>query len=276
MNGDSNILNEGAKVKCKKCGHELPVDAVFCDSCGAPVKKTVNRDAGTGGKKADTGLWKGLLVTGAALLLVVVVLAIGISNSSGKNDSSGYTEREIREHNFSEMSSRVTPEQYNQLEFTMTIEEVTELLGEEGTEYHSNRYIWPGEYYSSEQDFYKCPMLKLTFSDNGNLIEIEERNILDGREVYEAPTMKEMPRLTLSEDVLSSMKNRMSYREIADILGEEGALRESTSKRNIYSSKTYEWKYVMEDEKNPFDKILDIEFNNDKARQDAWSIWGKE
>ena len=55
---------------CKKCGHEIPDGARFCNRCGAPVKK-----------KKHTGFLIGLIVCAAAVVMICVFFQKEITKS---------------------------------------------------------------------------------------------------------------------------------------------------------------------------------------------------
>ena len=270
-------MTDKETIRCRICGQELPADAAFCDRCGAPVpakKKAVQHEeapAGRGSRKKAVIAAAVIIIAAAAVIIVSAAVHI-----KDRNDDRDYESSEDRVFS---MSSRITPEMYEQLEFGMTYDEVVGLFGEEGTEeYHDRRYVWPGEYFDAEAGssyYYSQPRVTLEFSDNKRLIEIKEYKVLDGREIYEAEQEGRTSHVSVNEDILASMRNRMSYSEIAGILGAEGVLKESESDRSGYQMKEYEWKYVMEGEENSYEKTLDIVFYNDKARRSDWDIWGK-
>ena len=266
-------------VKCKKCGHELPSGSAFCDNCGAPVgkrKKPVD-EAINDRLRRET-----IIKVASVFLFVIVITAVPII--IGARNEKAAVDEENFEDKFAGMESRITPEMYEKLEFGMKYEEVVELLGEEGTEEYSYSYVWPGEYADQARNdedyyyynYYNEPRVRLRFSDNNNLIEIHEYNILDGKEIYEAKSEEKVSRVTVNEKIFASMKNRMSYREIADILGAEGVLVESESDRSGESEKTYEWEYVFEGSEDAYGRNLSIVFYNDKAHRNSWDEWGKE
>lgn len=260
-------------VKCKKCGHELPVDAAFCDKCGEPVTKITHKEVSAKANKRRE-LMKPIIITVIGCALVALVFIISAYNSRQSGDADDYNESPDQQ--FANMESRITPEQYEQLEFGMTYDEVTALLGEEGTHRYGRVYIWPGEYSGDTPEYYgyNSTMLTLEFSDHNHLIEIKELNIIDGREIYEIPEEDRMVSVVVNEEMFSSMKNRMSYRQIADILGAEGALTESESDKSGFERKTYAWKYVMEGSENSYERILSINFYKDKAERNSWDEWG--
>lgn len=265
-------------VKCKKCGQELPPGSAFCDNCGAPVgkRKKTSKEAINDRLRRET-----VIKVAAVFLFVIVITAVPII--IGARNEKDAVEEESFEDKFARMDSRITPEMYEKLEFGMNSDDVVDLFGEEGTEEYSRSYVWPGEYAdqtrNSDDDFYyyyKDPRVRLQFSDNNNLIEIHEFNILDGKEIYEARAEGRVSRVTVNDEILASMKNRMSYREIADILGAEGVLVESESDRSGETEKTYEWEYVFEGNEEAYGRNLSIIFYNDKAHRNSWDEWGKE
>ena len=277
MNGRQTTLTDKATIKCKKCGHELPADAAFCDRCGAPVPSR-KAEPETAAKPERRGAKKAVIIAAAVIIAVAAIIAIFAAASHTGNERTD--KGETTEERLAKMSSRITPEMYEQLEFGMTYDDVVALFGEEGAEeYHDRRYIWPGEYFDADEGsdyYYSQPRVTLEFSDNKRLIEIKEYDVLDGREIYEAEAEGKTSSVVVNDEILSSMKNRMSYREIADILGAEGVLKESESDKSGYEMKNYEWKYVTEGEESSYERSLDIAFYNDKARRNNWDIWGAE
>ena len=266
-------MTEKITVKCKKCGHELPPDAQFCDNCGervAPVKKEQPSPKAAAGREHTKAIAAAAGIL-AVLLLITAVVFVSNRISSARDAD----ETETAEEQLAKMSSRVTPELYEQLDFGMSYDEVKDLIGEEGTMRYEGRYIWPGEYFDEADYDYNAPRIELGFSDSMKLIDIKEYDVLLGKEIYEAKKEGRESRVSVNEETLASMRNRMSYREIADILGAEGVLQEAESDKSGYDMKTYEWKYVMEGEENSYARSMDISFYGDKARRSSWDEWGK-
>lgn len=266
-------MTEKITVKCKKCGHELPPDAQFCDNCGervAPVKKEQPAPKAAAGREHAKAI---AAAAGVLAVLLLITAFVFISNRIGPDRDEDGTE--TVEEQLAKMSSRVTPELYEQLDFGMSYDEVRDLIGEEGTMRYEGRYIWPGEYFDDADYVYDAPRIELEFSDSMKLIGIREYDVLLGKEIYEAKKEGRESRVSVNEETFASMRNRMSYREIADILGAEGVLQQAESDKSGFDMKTYEWKYVMEGEESSYARSLDISFYGDKARRSSWDEWGK-
>ncbi len=266
-------MTEKITVKCKKCGHELPPDAQFCDNCGervAPVKKEQPAPKAAAGREHAKAI---AAAAGVLAVLLLITAFVFISNRIGPDRDEDGTE--TVEEQLAKMSSRVTPELYEQLDFGMSYDEVRDLIGEEGTMRYEGRYIWPGEYFDDADYVYDAPRIELEFSDSMKLIGIREYDVLLGKEIYEAKKEGRESRVSVNGETFASMRNRMSYREIADILGAEGVLQQAESDKSGFDMKTYEWKYVMEGEESSYARSLDISFYGDKARRSSWDEWGK-
>lgn len=264
-------MTEKITIKCKNCGRELPPGAQFCDSCGARVTPEIKRQPPSA-EKAGGSRVKAVAAAGIIVLLAVIISAVFISNRI--DTARDADETEAAEKRFAAMESRITPEQYGKLDFGMSYEEVTDLLGEEGTQQYS-RYLWPGEYFDEAEYVYDAPRIELEFGDNMKLIGIKEYNVLLGKEIYEAKKEGRVSQVTVNDEVLASMRNRMSYREIADILGAEGVLEEAESDKSGFDRKQYVWRYVKEGENSSYGRYLSISFYNDKARRSDYDEWGK-
>ena len=265
-------MTEKITVKCRKCGHELPPDAQFCDNCGeraAPVKKEQLPPEDRTGRRRTKAI-----AAAAGILAVLLLITAFVFVPKRTGPARDGDETETTEEQLAKMSSRVTPELYEQLDFGMSYDEVKELIGEEGAMRYEGRYIWPGEYFDEAGYVYDVPRIELGFSENMKLIDIKEYDVLLGSEIYEAKKEGRESRVTVNEEMLASMKDRMSYREIADILGAEGVLTEAGSDKSGHDRKIYEWKYVMEGEEDPYARTLDISFYDDKARRGSWDVWG--
>ena len=266
-------MTEKTTVKCKKCGNELPPGAQFCDNCGervAPVKKEQPATKPAAGREHAKAI---AAAAGVFAVLLLITAFVFVSNRTGSAREADETE--TTEEQLAKMSSRVTPELYEQLDFGMSYDEVKDIIGEEGTMRYEGRYVWPGEYFDDATYVYDAPRIELEFSDSMKLIGIKEHDVLLGKEIFEAKKEGRESRVTVNEDTLAAMRNRMSYREIADILGAEGVLTEAESDKSGYDKRTYEWKYVMEGEDSSYARSLDISFYGDKARRSDWDEWGK-
>ena len=70
---------------CNKCGQEVPKDGVFCPNCGTSISKKsiAGTDNGEEGKRTSV---KWLIPVGIAgvLIVAVILVIIGVSNSNGK------------------------------------------------------------------------------------------------------------------------------------------------------------------------------------------------
>lgn len=269
-------MTKEISIRCNKCGHKLPPGSVYCDKCGAAVPKNTKVEERIAKRGAGREFAKAISFC-LAIVFIGVGILIGIASGSSGSNKTDFAEKRA---SFAEMKTRVTPEMYEQIEFGMTYDEAKALLGgEEGMDYYDyrNEYMWPGEYYDTTRDFYDNPSISLKFSDSGNLIEISESRVLDGKEIYEAKAANKQSVIVISEEKLAELKERMSYREFADILGAEGVLIDSESDKAGFSSKTYEWKYSMEgDTENSYKKSLLVHFYGDKAERNSWDIWGAE
>ena len=261
-------------IKCKKCGNELPAGATFCDKCGEPVSKNRKKAAKT---KSSTAASKGkrkVFVIAAIILLAVIYVSTITNNRPAMREKPADESYETFDVRLSAIKSRVSPELYEQLDFGMSYEEVVALIGEEGAKEYGNTYVWPGEYFDMTEQVYNAPRIKLGFGHSMKLINIEEHGVLCGDEIYKNNS-SEQNEVVLTADQLASMKGRMSYREIADIIGAEGVLTQAESEKNGSERKTYEWRYQLDCEKNPYTKLLRINFYNDKAERNDWDEWGE-
>ena len=263
-------------ITCKKCGHELPAGSTFCDKCGAQVTKTGKvKPAGrekAKGKKSNIGF-----IVVAGIVIFVIALMVSLMTTS-KNDVTSDLEEDPYESfddRLAKMTSRVTPEMYEQIEFAMDYDDVVALLGEEGAQNYGNHYAWPGEYFDMAEYTYEAPRVEVEFGHTMKVIGISEHNVIHGKEIYETKTSEDLdPDLHISDEQLKSMKGRMSYREIADIIGEEGRLKEANSEKNGNESKTYEWRYIKGGESG-YPTTLNITFYDDKAMRSKYDEWGE-
>lgn len=259
-------------ITCRKCGHKLPPGSVFCDKCGEPVVKKLARKQDAGTKDNAS---KGKMMIAAAIALILVVFALIMAFSPGSREKArDENSPETYEERISAMTSRVTPEQYEKLDFGMSYEEVVALLGEEGAGRYSDEYVWPGEYFDRAEYTYDAPRVELRFGHTQKVIEIKEYNVLDGAEIYNTKKADE-EELILDDEKLSSLRARMSYAEIAEIIGRDGVLIESYSDKTGNETKTYRWKYYDGNESSSYEKDLTITFFNDKADRNKWDEWGE-
>lgn len=129
---------------------------------------------------------------------------------------------------------------------------------------------------SAGEGEYRQPYIELIFGSKNTLTDISEKRVLDGREIYEAKAEGRKALVTVNDEILSSMKERMSYREIADILGADGVLIDSESDKSGYEMKQYEWTYIDEDNMGTYEYGLYVTFYNDEARRNPTDIWGED
>ena len=264
-------------ITCKNCGHELPAGSTFCDKCGERVTKKRKLSPDSHTERQSSNSKAGFLMVLGIVLLVFAYMISFIT--TGKNDVTRDIEvdtAESFEDRLAKMTARVTPEQYEQIEFGMDYDEVVALLGEEGAKNYGSRYTWPGEYFDMSEYTYDAPAVEVEFGHTMKVIGISEHNVVLGKEIYEGTKSSEDldPDLHISEEQLKAMKGRMSYREIADIIGEEGRLKDARSEKNGSESKNYEWRYIKGGESG-YPTSLFITFYDDKAQRSKYDEWGE-
>ena len=256
-------------IKCKKCGNEMPAGSLFCDKCGAALSKRAGGEMNAHNKveqlRQKRASRKRIIVTAAIVLCMILLFSILPTQC---NDRDVYPEEQLPK-----ISVRVTPEQYEKLSYGMTHDEVVDFLGEDGVCMYegSEIYMWPGILYDDEafEYYYDKPNIELQFSKNGNLVEIEEHNLIKAEEIAANRKKENGQPIVLSQEIRQKMKKRMSYAEIVEILGAEGLLIESESDKKGTLKERYRWSYKEDPEDNTsFYYNLEISFNNDKADLD--------
>ena len=260
-------------ITCKNCGHELPAGSSFCDKCGEKVANRKKFEE-SNEKKNASGNSKIAFIAGVGIALIILSFMISFISGSKHDVMEGLEQsQETLEDRLSAMSCRVTPELYEQIEFGMDYDEVVALLGEEGAKDYGNNYEWPGEYFDMAEYVYDAPTIRVEFGHTMKAIGISEHNVICGEKVYGSKRPEETD-LIMTDEKLSSMKARMSYREIADIIGAEGRLTDASSDKSGSDTKRYEWVYIRS-EGDTYPTWLDITFYNDKAQRSKYDEWGE-
>ena len=241
-------------MNCKYCGTELPATAKYCDVCGAKVE----RETGTRVKKK--ALKRKFSWKLAILPAMAVIFLIGAAIASHTN--SGYYSYQDEAEKFQKMSSRVTVTVFDKIEKGMTYNDVVKIIGEDGIKsYHGTgftEYSWPGEYYGKIDSL--DPKLILAFDDDTDTVEnIEEINIVDGKEIYENEKSHREAKTSLSEEEIQNIPEAASYETVCEIMGCEGVL---VTSMQSYGSvhKSYCWRYLDDNQY----KEAYLSFTNDR------------
>lgn len=269
--------------KCKSCGADIPSTASYCDICGAPASRDVERQIKAREKsraryRRNTGKkgWQSFFAKIGIVVTAIFIISFIGSAIRNRIEYKRYLEEEER-RDLSGWEETVTPEEYEKLKIGMSYEEARDVIGGEGKLIRESKtgitYAWPGEYYMDKNH----GMLDLDFyKDNygsgkdkaPELSTIEENEILDGAECYETNKLVESENYsqldapTVNKKQVQKLEERMTYEEVCEILGGEGKLRRSRSynySTSKHSYKTYVWKCRRFEQ----DDILELEFDND-------------
>ena len=235
-------------MKCRKCGHEIPATARYCDNCGELVvikNKKIKKK-----KEKRPSKWTAMSrVEKVRMVLLITYLIAFFSfvfyvNYIGKI-------KETEEAAIARLPMRVTSEQYSELRTGMTYGDVTELFDGEGARvqktFSEQKYAWPGAYLEEiveayGYDYTKAPIVYVYFDrNNDTVIRFEEKNVVDGGEMNRP--MERDVKIDIGEDELESIEKGISYEEVVRIIGKEGKLLDSRSGNDSFQTKTYMWEY---------------------------------
>ena len=98
---------------CNKCGKEIPDGSEFCNHCGksqkteemvSNVKPNVNREESGGG--CFTGFLKFILISGAIILIILVVIKLVENSDSTSNIIDRVVERDVTSSDYSVSTSQ--------------------------------------------------------------------------------------------------------------------------------------------------------------------------
>ena len=102
-------------IKCKECGNEISNKAQKCPRCGIPLSNNSNGNT-----------VRKILAFIFGFMLLIIGLSMSFNGTSKiletSNDSS-----------YSQSSSKITLDKFNQIQTGMTYEEVVDIIGENGT-----------------------------------------------------------------------------------------------------------------------------------------------
>ena len=228
--------------KCKKCGADIPVNAVYCDICGEAVsrrreKKQEKAKAKTVRRRApkQKSFKDYMAMIGTAVVVVVVIITI-IGLIGGYISELEYKQYQKR-IDLSDWEETITPEEFEKIKIGMTYEEVKEAVGGDGKligdEKYWIEYRWPGEYYVDP--YQGCVEVRFDTHTYGDLkgtpptVEsIQEKEVVHGKETFEtAKLMKDYDYSDLGTEYvtrsqLSKIEAGMTYEQVCEVLETEG------------------------------------------------------
>lgn len=266
--------------KCTKCGADIPMDALYCDVCGAPVvipqiPDEVKKDVPNPKERR-----RQYLQIFAMCAVFVIAFSICIALFRGYHNRIKYELREKRE-DVTGWEVKVSAEELEKIKIGMSYEEVKEIVGGDGKLIESNEfwisYRWPGEY---QIDRYRGYM-ELSFAkynyeagkeEEPELETIIEYDVANGKEISETHRiMERMDYSKLSDTIISKnqfakIENGMTYEQVCELLGAEGRMFRSYSYTYTNRKDSYE-EYVWRCKNNGDDRHVEQPFEDGVVKE---------
>lgn len=248
-------------MKCEKCGAALPVNAKFCDQCGAKIYRETYKERTAREAREREKARKKKLAAKISAAVVMLILIISVWNIFIPHN------REYDPDLYS-IKNSVTAAEYGRLSEGMTYDQITDIIGEGakasswGTPFDGFViYQWPGEYLEEGGLYSDLKIYVDRTTKKADLMS--EINIVDGEVVRDnlAETKKAVSERT-AEDVRINIGYGATYREVADFMGIDGLLTNSESNSRGNDNKTFTWN--VDDGYDSTTKV-DIHFENNKV-----------
>ena len=233
-------------MKCKKCGAKLPDDAKFCDICGTSViRETYEERDARETKERETDRKRRIIRRLATAACIVAILFVMWELLFPKDENYN--------PNLYAKMNRVSAEEYSKLSVGFTFKQVKSLLGRGykyskygnvvvGGEY---TYIWPGEYI---EERLMDSEVKVKFNNRNHKVStFSEHNVTDGREIYENLKNGRKALSKRTREDIESIKDGISYEELARFMGVDGILVDSASNSDGSEEKEYIWHFYDSD-----------------------------
>lgn len=192
--------------KCKHCQSDIPKKAKVCPVC----------------RKKQGGIGK---VIGIALIVIIIFAMLGGNSSSDSNSNNNNSIAEEDTQKKETVSTKkLTAEKYNAIDFGMSYEDVVAIIGEEGENVSEVAVVdMVTTIYQWDEGFNNC---NVTIQD-GEVIGKAQLGIIDS-----------VTKVTM--EMYNAVKTGMTYAEVVEIFGGEGAPL-STSKVLNSVSIIYMW-----------------------------------
>lgn len=229
-------------MKCRYCGTELPSSAKFCDHCGKPVTKREKLTIDDG-KSATI---RRAIIAFLILCAIIFLLISGIVHVA-HNIRYNYTDDPVGQSRaLQRLSIGVTSEMVSSIDCGMAYDDVIDIIGEEGVitymDEASMELTWLGEYSGKLGELPST--LRVVFdSETDEVIWVEEKNIIDGAEIYDNMKNYKESRTELTEKEIDAIPDMASYDVVCETMGGPGVLYSSTRD----TERTYQyycWRYL--------------------------------